>query len=782
MKQARNAASLAAELFRGWPRHTLLLDSTKLASRASDGKREGARAYKTVERDRTSQDFERHLAGETAIGVSPLLEDGTCVFGVIDIDDYNATPEDVEATSKSLRTATGALFRSKSRALQFYVFAEEPIPAELMLRYLKSVRARLPKKAKAASKEIFPKQIDPATVRDAPSAINLPLFGSERECVALFAKKRIGTAHEQLGPAEVLSRIRDHCLLSRDEIEGAAARQETYVDRSAAGYREPIDAAGRQEHLFKTGCSMQARGWEDADIYPELDRLNRAHAEAGHPAWGNKGPLEDRRLREMIPRILAQPKGAPTDVHYRVVEQFNESYAVLDISGKIEYLDRKADDFVTYSWGDLLKKTAPRRVRLGKNIVPVAPLWITDPDRKELVGIVTEPLSYSGPAYNRWQGFAVEPLDGDAGLFFEHYLTSIICNGDEALAKWVVQWLADAAQRPTEPSVPSAFAMRGPQGQGKSFLLEMTMRIFGSRGCEIVHESERLFSKFNRGIFGKTIIGCEESIFTGDRAIANKLKAFIASPTWTYEEKFKQSFAAKNVHRMIANTNSEQAVHLDRDDRRWTVAEVPQRWDVTTPDGQANAHRDWEPFYKSLRGDGPRLVLHRLLETKVDRSLITFGHGTAAKARDKIQSNPVLAVLDEIAETGVIPHDRAGLGIISMKTLTKFVRERAGAAGRFETPESVSAEFDKLIPHCPIVRNAPFIEEVRMGTDEHGCASINYRFDGRQRGRLLGTLAEFREAVSCLTMAEYGAAEGEEWGKWEHLANWLPADSGDLPF
>jgi len=104
---------------------------------------------------------------------------------------------------------------------------------------------------------------------------------------------------------------------------------------------------------------------------------------------------------------------------------------------------------------------------------------------------------------------------------------------------------------------------------------------------------------------------------------------------------------------LIATTNNDQAVHLDHDDRRWTVIEVPRQWDHSTEEGKVKANADWEPYWQFLRGDGPAIVLHYLLGFEVDRDLIRFGHITEAKADDKIQSNPVLAVLDEMAETGI---------------------------------------------------------------------------------------------------------------------------------
>ena len=279
------------------------------------------------------------------------------------------------------------------------------------------------------------------------------------------------------------------------------------------------------------------------------------------------------------------------------------------------------------------------------------------------------------------------------------------------------------------------------------------------------------------------------------QATAAKLKSFISSPSWTYEEKFKATVQAKNVHRLIATTNESQAVHIDFDDRRWTVVEVSQPFDMTTKEGQQAARAFWEPYHAFVRSDdGPSIILRYLLDYPVDRNELLFGYGTEAKARDKVASDPVMAVLHEIAERGVCPHDRKAAGIISNKTLTALVHQ---AGGRNMSPEEIANKMLDLVPHAEKTRKAMFCERTHAYTDMNGDASVTPLMETRQRGHYLGTLDEFRAAVSRITLRtygeddeaiDYGGVDPAEFGA-ENLNGWRAWEvaqsekfNGDPPF
>lgn len=712
-----------------------------------------------------------HLNAEASIGVAPVKAGSTCMWGVLDVDWYDMPEDDVRAVAERVRTECAA-FRTKSRGLHVYFFCSEPVPARRMHEYLVAIRKRLPKKV-AAKTEIFPKATQVVVAPDnEPTAVNLPLRGQQRELAWAVSSEGVRWALDDHSAFAILDYIDRNCRIPASVLEQIAAEQPV-LDTSDIGYRVPDNPSGRNDLLMRIGMSMQARGWPDNEIDAEIRRLN-GEGERFHDVFAGVGPLPEHEIVAMLKQVKKREKGTPTPLHYREVEKFNREWAVIDLNGKIEYLRKTSPEFMTYSKDDLMAKTAYQQVRVGKYRVPLAKLWIEDPDRAEYEGVVCEPEDYRGPGYNVFCGFKVAPRDGDPSVFVS-YIRDVLCGGDEGLAHWVTMWLADAVQRPTEPSVPTALAIRGPQGAGKSFLQEKVLAsIFHDRQMHVIHESSRLFGQFNRSLFGCTIIACEESIFHGSKRDADTLKSFISSPGWTYEEKFKASFRAKNVHRLIATTNNEQAVHVERDDRRWTVLEVAQPFDLTTEDGRAAAYAFWEPYHAFIRSeDGPGIVLRYLLDYAVDSKALTFAYGTAAKARDKVLSDPVLAVLHEIAEQGYCPDDVKAEGVISIKTLAREVQRKPD--GRRLGAEQIAARMDRLISFAKVVRNARHVTGFAQRVDD-GIVTVKAIAEARQRGRQLGTLEQFRSAIAQITQMDY--ADGKErWHAWCE-----PDDVNDLPF
>ncbi|PZQ96717.1 MAG: hypothetical protein DI533_14090 [Cereibacter sphaeroides] len=708
-----------------------------------------------------------HMEGKASYGVSPVRSDSTCIFGVLDIDSYDMDAADVLKVRDAIK-APCAAFRSKSRGLHVYVFATEPVPARVMHDYLVTLRKRLPRAIQKKA-EFFPKETQTRIARDdKPTSVNLPMCGQSREPEFLISPEGHASPNDMTSIHAILEFIDGRCRIP-PEMMTAAAQEQPVLDASDLGYRIPSGPIGRNDLLMRIARSMQARGWTDHDMTAELHRLNKEGAKF-HPLFEGVGPLTTAEVDAMLKTTFRTEKGTPGLTHYRNIEKFNRDWAVIDLNGTVEYLRTSARDFTTYTKQNLFDKTATQQIQMGKYRVPLAKVWIEDIDRAEFDGIVCEPVDYDGPGYNVWKGFAVEPKEGDASIFVS-YIRDVLCSGDEGLAHWVTMWLADACQRPTHPSPPTAIALRGAQGSGKSFLQQHVLTsIFGARYVFKVQEAQRALSRFNRPMFGAVFVAFEEAIFYGSEAIANQLKDFITSDEWAYEEKFKATIKAKNIHRVIITTNSEQAVHLDADDRRWTVVEVPQRFDITTEEGQAQSYVFWEPYYEFIRGCGAAVALNYLLNYPVDRRALTYPYGTEAKARDKIASDPILAVLEEIAISGICPDDERGEGVISNKTFYREFRAHGGTAK--VTPKRMAMQLDKLLPNLEAVTSAQYLDRVVTSLKD-GMVDIRGLFTNGQRGRRLGSLVEFRDAVSHLTKGAYDDGR-TEWGNWSP-----PVGNGD---
>lgn len=139
------------------------------------GKLEIKQSARTVRSPVTQELWDDHLSGEAPLGIIPIRDNNTCLWGVIDVDTYGVSlPDMVESISKfELPLVT---CRSKSGGAHLFLFLSDPAPAELVQARLKEMAALLG----YGSAEVFPKQRIVHTERgDLGSWLNMPYFGGE---------------------------------------------------------------------------------------------------------------------------------------------------------------------------------------------------------------------------------------------------------------------------------------------------------------------------------------------------------------------------------------------------------------------------------------------------------------------------------------------------------------------------------------------------------------------------------------------------------------------------
>lgn len=131
----------------------------------------------TVQLEPTVELYGKHLTGEYGIGIVPIRDDSSAVFGAIDIDIY---PLDITALNQDLRRMQLPLLvgRTKSGGAHLLLFAGEPgASAEVLREKLMNWAVVLG----YGGVEVFPKQVKLAsTVNDFGNWINLPYFGGDR--------------------------------------------------------------------------------------------------------------------------------------------------------------------------------------------------------------------------------------------------------------------------------------------------------------------------------------------------------------------------------------------------------------------------------------------------------------------------------------------------------------------------------------------------------------------------------------------------------------------------
>lgn len=142
------------------------------------------------------QDVEQHFSGEFGVGAVPILDDDTCWWGAIDIDNHGGAPGiDLPLPEVAAKIEEEGLHvipaRSKSGGIHVYAFAAAAVTAATMRAFLQDVANRLG----YGASEIFPKQGHLITKDGRKSLgnwLNLPYFEiKETVRYAIRAGKRL---------------------------------------------------------------------------------------------------------------------------------------------------------------------------------------------------------------------------------------------------------------------------------------------------------------------------------------------------------------------------------------------------------------------------------------------------------------------------------------------------------------------------------------------------------------------------------------------------------------
>jgi hypothetical protein len=117
-----------------------------------------------------------HLNGVRPLGVIPIRDNNTCLWGCIDIDQYDIEPVEIlKLCRKAHYPIIGCA--SKSNGLHLFVHVKDPVTSAGLQFRLKEMAAML----KHGGAEVFPKQHSVALERgDLGSWLNMPYFGDTR--------------------------------------------------------------------------------------------------------------------------------------------------------------------------------------------------------------------------------------------------------------------------------------------------------------------------------------------------------------------------------------------------------------------------------------------------------------------------------------------------------------------------------------------------------------------------------------------------------------------------
>lgn len=303
------------------------------------------------------------------------------------------------------------------------------------------------------------------------------------------------------------------------------------------------------------------------------------------------------------------------------LERLNRTHCAVSAGGKyrIRYVE---EDAVGKAWQQIsrqdflaLKESAPKLQTEGDKLISLGLAWQQWPHRRTAKGLTFD--SKLPPAsldqygnLNLWLGWTVPPKKGEWRKF-KAMIRDDICDGDEKVFIYVVNWIAWKYQNPGElPKV--AIAMRGSKGTGKGTFAEAIMRPFGNQAMATA-DYNLIAGRFTGHLEDKVMLFADEAFWAGDPRQESKIKKLITDRHTTYEDKGIKAYTGINRVGLIFATNEDWVVPAGEGERRYCVLRTSDRHQC--PEGEPDhANRAyWDAIHAELENGGLAAFVHDML-------------------------------------------------------------------------------------------------------------------------------------------------------------------------
>lgn len=231
--------------------------------------------------------YEKHILGQVSIGIAPIMEDGVCYFGAIDIDNYSYDLTNIVKAIYDFDMPI-APFYSKSKKLHLYVFFTEPAEPAKVKDLLQQYAIMF---ACSKSTEIFPKQ-SAKSATNTYSWINLPYFDANDESNPRKLLNRDMTLVPFILAIPRLTEMRMTIGEHQEFIKSLPFNDAPPCIRQGAILRD-IGPGQRNNWLFSASVYFRLKD-ENSDIVEQVSQLNASLFE----------PLPESELKSTILQSL----------------------------------------------------------------------------------------------------------------------------------------------------------------------------------------------------------------------------------------------------------------------------------------------------------------------------------------------------------------------------------------------------------------------------------------------------------------------------------------------
>ncbi len=285
---------------------------------------------------------------------------------------------------------------------------------------------------------------------------------------------------------------------------------------------------------------FESVGPEDAPTGPD---------EAEHE---QRGPLE-----RMNDRYWAVMEGSKFKVYW---EESDPDTAIPDkgVKARSHWIKAQVWDFKLMLMN--------RRVQRGEKTVPMAEAWLEWGGRRSARGVTFDPEHDHEGFLNLWTGWGYDPRKGGCWGRLEELLHDVLCDGDDRVFKYVMDWAAHLVQHPGRPAE-VALCFQGGRGTGKGTWGRALAGLAGKHGMQVT-SSDQLTGRFNDHLRDVIVLFADEAIKPYDKEAESRLKALITEPRLAYEGKGKDIKTAENRLHIVMASNDDWFVPVGLEGER----------------------------------------------------------------------------------------------------------------------------------------------------------------------------------------------------------------------
>jgi hypothetical protein len=473
--------------------------------------------------------------------------------------------------------------------------------------------------------------------------------------------------------------------------------------KAAEPLPDVIPIGHRDNLLTSLAGSMRRRNASPQSILAALEAMNDECEE----------PLSLQDLEKIARSSESWEAGGE---HEAELVELNETYAVVQLGSSTLILqDGEEPSFLKQSdfrlWLSNRKITVPASKEGDTKRVPLTQVWLAWEGRRQFDSVVFKPGQEDSPPgeFNLWRGWEIEPSPkGSCRRFLDHLL-KIVCNGDEEHHEWLMDWLADAVQRPMGRKPGVAVGIQGYQGAGKSLVGFTIKRILG-RYVVVAEKGGHVIGRFNGHLAYCVLLQAEEAFWAGDKKGEATLKHLVTGDTLLIERKGIDSVEMPNYTRVLVTSNEDWVWPTAVGDRRFVLFKARDTYAEKGAASRKDRERYFNLLFKELENGGYAKLLHVLLTRKINDKRLRKPPRTKALEEQAIHSmTPEDAWLREVLISGTLPYatiDDDGNTHILVGRLYESYLASLGKR-RYEKNEQAFGLFIK--DHLPRAKGVPWM-------------------------------------------------------------------------